>query len=84
MHDTVVYRWRVVRGNQPNGSVRKGSVCNLSQMHAIRRSGTLSPRPLIERDIEEHMLGKSGRGRGVVCQQCAAYGSYKLGYVKQK
>lgn len=84
MHDTMVYCWRVVRGNQPNGSVRKGSVCNLSKMHAIRRRTTLSPRPLIERDIEEHMLGKSVRGRGVVCQQCAGIWFLQVGLRKTK
>lgn len=84
MHDTMVYCWRVVRGNQPNGSVRNGSVCNLSKMHAIRRHSTLSLRPLIERDIEEHMLGKSGRERGVVYQQYAGIWFLQAGLRKAK
>lgn len=84
MHDTMVYCWRVVRGNQPNGSVRNRSVCNLSKMHAIRRHSTLSLRPLIERDIEEHMLGKSGRERGVVYQQYAGIWFLQAGLRKAK
>lgn len=84
MHDTMVYCCRVVRGNQPNGSVRNRSVRNLSKMHAIRRRSTLSLRPLIKRDIEEHMLGKSRRGRGVVCQQYAGIWFLQAGLRKAK
>lgn len=68
-HDTMVYCWRVVRRNQPNGSVRKRSACNLQKAHAIDRHTTLSARPLIARDVEEHMLGKEEES--VRCQQCA-------------
>lgn len=71
--------WKVVRANQPSGSVRKGSVSNLLKMHAMDHT-TLSPRPLIVRDIEEHMLGRE-EAEGVSCvSNVQAYGSYKLGY----
>lgn len=50
--------WREARGSQPHGGVSKGSVCNLQKMHAIDRHTTLSTRPLIARDAEEHMSGK--------------------------
>lgn len=63
--DTLVYCWRVVGGNQPNAGVRKGSVRNLSRMHAARRRSAPSLRPLIERDAEEHMLGREA-GEGVL------------------
>lgn len=56
-----------------------GSVCNLQKMHAIDRHTTLSTRPLIARDVEEHMLAKEEGESDVSNVQ--AYGSYKLGYV---
>lgn len=70
--------------SQTHGSVSKRSVCNLQKMHAIDRRTTLSTRPLIARDAEEHMLGKE-EGEGVSnVSSVQAYGSYKLGYVNWK
>lgn len=59
-----------------------GSVCNLWKMHAIRRHATLSRRPLIASDAEEHMLAKKERVSDVSHVQ--AYGSYKIAYVNWK
>lgn len=47
-------------GINPKGSVKKKrTVCKLQKTHATDRHTTLSTRPLIARDAEEHMLGKS-------------------------
>lgn len=59
-------------------------MCNLQKMHAIDRDTTLSTRPLIARDVEEHMLAKEeGEGESDV-SNVQAYGSCKLGYVNWK
>lgn len=80
----IVCGWREVSGSQPRGGVSEGSVCNLQRTHAIDRHTILSTRPLIERDVEEHMLAKE-EGEGVSdVGNAQAYGSYKLGYVNWK
>lgn len=49
------------------------------RMHATDGRSTLSTRPLIARDAEEHMLGKEVQ---VSCVSgVRPYGSYKLGYI---
>lgn len=60
----------------------KGSACNLQKFHAIHHHTILSTRPLIARDVEEHMLGKEEEVSDVSNVQ--AYGSYKLSYVNWK
>lgn len=45
---------------------------NLREMRAIDHRTTLSTRPLIARDAEEHMLGKEEGDKSVRCQQRAA------------
>lgn len=78
----IVCGWKEGRGSQPHGGVSEGSVCNLQKMHAIDRHTTLSTRPLIARDVEEHMLVKEEGVSDVSNVQ--AYGSYKLCYINWK
>lgn len=63
---------REVSGSRAHAGVSEGSVCNL-QERCMQWAGrcALPKRPLIERDVEEHMLEKRGRGRGVRCRQRA-------------
>lgn len=75
MHDKW---WCAGKGRQ--GGVNP-SVRDLRKMHAIDRHTTLSTRPLIVRDAEEHMLGKEEREGASDVSNVQPYGSYKLGYI---
>lgn len=51
-------------------------MCNLQEMHAIHRHTTLSRRPLIARDAEEHMSREEEREGVSDVSRMQAYGSW--------
>lgn len=74
------YGWGLGKGNQPNGSVRKGSVCNLQKAQAIDHH-TISKAPNCKGCCRTHVRERE-MGRGVICQQCAGIWFLQAGLQK--